>query len=184
MASVLEQLLARHRKAIQEREAETFRALLLAYQSAQREIDGQIAALVRQMVAARERGETISPAWLYRQRRLAALLDQVKTQIDRFSGAAAARVAQEQRGAVELAAQQAGEQWRLLTGRGAGELGASLPTRAVEHAVGFMGNGSPVAEWMAQNLAPVAVEKLKSELIKGVALGTPFKTRYDLLPIL
>ena len=174
MPSAIEQQLARHRRRIIEREEQAFRELLMAYEVIESDLRREYRELQRRMIAARDAGEEISEAWLYRERRLAALIDQVKQQIERFGRTAAAITTREQRAAITLAAEQSREVLRILGGPA--DLGFTLPTRVVEDAVGMMGNGSPILEYYREQLAPKVAEMIRIEVIKAAAAGTDFRT--------
>lgn len=132
--------------------------------------------LQRQMREARAAGREISQAWLYREARLGALLDQVKREIERFGQTAAAITTREQRAAIRIAGEQTRDVVRLMAGTDAAGLGFTLPTRVVEDAVGMMGDGSPIIEYYRQTLAPQVAEAIRTEVIKAVAAGTDFRT--------
>lgn len=177
--SVLDDLLKKHRKAIIDREAKTFRELVDAYEQVRLELRRQILILKKKIEDATATGEEISPSWFLRERRLAQLIDQVKTQIDRFGQIATAVTSREQEAAVQLAVQQTHQTLVLIAGPNSPastQLGALLPPRVVENAVGMMGNGSPILEYYAKNLAPKVVEMIRSQVIEAAASGTDFRT--------
>lgn len=174
MPSALETQLARHRRRIIEREEQAFRELLTAYEVIESDLRREYRELQRRIIAARDAGEEISESWFYRERRLAALLDQVKQQIERFGRTAAAITTREQRAAITIAAEQSREIMRILGSPA--ELGLTLPTRVVEDAVGMLGNGSPILEYYREQLAPKVAEMIRIEVIKAAAAGTDFRT--------
>lgn len=175
--SVLDDHLKKHRKRIIDREEQTFRELLAAYDDVQRELRRQILILQNKIDAAVEAGETINPSWFAREQRLEALLDQVKKQIERFGGTAAGITAREQRAAIDIAVSQARETVDLIAGAGASfRLGGQINPRVVENAVGMMGDGSPIVEYYKTKLAPAVVEAIRSEVVKAAAMGTDFRT--------
>lgn len=171
--SVLDDTLKRHRRRIIEREEQTFRELLQAYGLIEQELRQSLRELESKISDALAAGEAISPSWFARERRLQTLIDQVKSQIERFGGTAAQITEREQRAALTIAADQASETVRLIAGE-------SIPTLfnplVVEDAVGMMGDGSPILEYYAQNLAPKVAEMIRVEVIKAAATGTDFKT--------
>lgn len=175
MPSVLDETLKKHRRRLIEREEAAFRELADAYKVIEDDLARQVRELQRRVAAAREAGEEISPAWFSRERRLRTLLDQVNQQIVRFGQTAAAITAREQRAAISIAAEQTAEIFRIRNAD-AGGLGATLPTRVVEDAVGMMGDGSPILEYYRENLAPKVAEMIRVEVIKAAALGTDFRT--------
>lgn len=176
--SVLDDLLKKHRKRIVDREAQAFRELLDAYERVRRELRRQILALQKKVKDAKAAGEEISPAWFLQQNRLNQLTDQVKMQIERFGGTAARITTREQRAAVEIALSQAKETIAVVSGQSsvAGGIGSMINPRVIENAVGMMGDGSPILEYYAKNLAPRVVEMIRSEVIQAAAIGTDFRT--------
>ncbi|MCC6328980.1 MAG: hypothetical protein IT174_10720 [Acidobacteria bacterium] len=177
--SALEDLLKKHRQRIATREAAAFREMLAAYEPIERELQSSYRDLQKKIKAAQAAGETISPSWFYRERRLKLLLEQVREQIERFGRNAAPIVEREQREAIRIAIEQERETVRLVAGPANSSLrdiGSQLSHRVVENAVGMMGDGSPILSYYAENLAPAVAEKLKSEVIKAAAMGTDFST--------
>lgn len=176
MPSALEQQLQRHRSRLIEHEEAAFRELLEAYEVIERDLAREYRKLQRQIAEAQAAGETISEAWLYRQRRLASLLDQVKQQVERFGQTAAAITTREQRAAIRIAAEQTNDLFRVITGAATLDLGSTLPTRVIEDAVGMMGDGSPILNYYREKLAPKVAEMIRTEVIKAAATGTDFRT--------
>lgn len=176
--SALDEHLKKHRQKIIDREEKTFRELLSAYAEIEKELKKTFDELQEKIEEARENGEIISPSWFFREQRLTNLLAQVRQQIVRFGGKAAKIVEREQRAAIDIAVSQAQETYELLIKNAADarNLGSMLNPRAVETAVGVMGDGSPILTYFEKQLAPQIADKIKSEVIKAAALGTDFKT--------
>ncbi len=175
--SALDEHLKKHRKKIIEREEETFRSMLLAYAELEKEWRKSFEKLQKQIEAAQEKGEKISPSWFYREKRLKNLLADVNEQIVRFGGKAAKIIEREQREAVKIAIFQAQENYKFQISDLAEENFASgLNARAVETAVGTIGDGSPLLSYFEETLAPAVAERIKSEVIKAAAIGTDYKT--------
>lgn len=175
--SVLDDTLKKHRRRIIDREEQAFRELLDAYSGVERGLKRAYLDLQKKILAAQSAGETISPSWLYREQRLKSLIDQVKTEIERFGGTAAAITAREQQAAIGIAVEQTRETFRVIMSGGGGDgIGTLLPTRAVETAVGMMGDGTPILEYYRQNLAPKVAKLIRSEVIIAAATGTDFNT--------
>lgn len=171
----IERVVARHRAQINAREAAAFEEMVTAYNVIEEELRVEIRRLQRKIEKARREGEEISERWLGRERRLATLIDQVKLQIERFGGTATAVTRREQLAAIRLAAEHDAEIFQVLTGSDSRALGALLPTRAVEDAVGFLGDGTPILEYYREQLAPKVAEAIRIEVIKAVAKGTDFR---------
>lgn len=177
--SALDEHLKRHRRKIIDREEKTFREMLTAYDDIERELKKSFDELQKKIEEAQAAGETISPSWFYRERRLKNLLTEVEKQIARFGGAATRIVEREQRAAIKIAVSQAQDNFDFQidgTGFEARDLGLTLNYKSVETAVGLMGDGSPLASYFEQQLAPLVAERIKSEVIKASAIGTDFKT--------
>ncbi len=180
--SVLDKYLARHRQLIIDREKETFRRLLSSYEIVERDLHRAYLDIQQKILAAHTAGEEISSSWLYRERRLQLLTDQVKNQISRFGMQAAPVIESEQRAGIKIAIAQAQETYDLILDMGkaggqyARNLGTTLPTRVIENAVGMIGDGSPLLEYFTDQLAPKVAEKIKDEVIKATATGTNFNT--------
>jgi SPP1 gp7 family putative phage head morphogenesis protein len=176
--SVLDDLLKKHRKRIIDREEAAFRELLAAYEDVRRELGRQVLILQQKIKTAQAAGEVINQSWFLRERRLQQLIDQVKIQIERFGGKAAAITSREQRQAITIAIEQARDGIALAVGgqQSAVSVGSLLNPRTVENAVGMMGNGSPIVTYYRTKLAPAVVEAIRAEVIKAAATGTDFRT--------
>lgn len=175
--SAIDDTLKNHRRRLIEREEAAFRELLEAYDLIEAELRREIRALQRKIREAKANGEEINESWLYRERRLRSLVDQVKQQIARFGGTATRITEREQRAAVSIAAEQTRDVFRVIAGDAAPDnIGFLLPNRVVEDAVGMMGNGSPIIEYYTEQLAPKVAEMIRTEVVKAVALGTDFNT--------
>lgn len=173
--SDLDELLKKHRRQLIAREEQTFREMLAAYEEVQRELKLSIRELVKKIKEAKAEGKVISPSWLYRQRRLRALLDQVEEQIVRFGKKVSPVIAREQRAAIRLGIQQTKELYTVTLGPAhAHEVGMLMNPAAVETAVGLMADGSPLLSYFEEQLAPAIVKKIRAEVVKAAALGTDF----------
>jgi SPP1 gp7 family putative phage head morphogenesis protein len=173
--SALDDHLKRHRRRIIEREERTFREILAAYDEIERELRRAYRDLQKKILEAKAAGDEISPSWLYRERRLRQLLEQVEEQVARFGGRISPIIIREQRAAIGLAVDQVNGTVRIVAGDTSG-IGTLLNPRGVEDAVGMVGRGSPLNQYFAETLAPAVAEKIKAEVIKAVALGTDFNT--------
>jgi len=173
--SALDDHLKKHRQKIINREENTFREMLSAYQEIENELADSYDDLQQKIKDAQAKGEEISPSWFYREKRLKRLLAQVTEQISRFGSKAAKIIKREQRAAIDIAISQAAETYNLLVETDDDAPGfVSMNPRTVETAVGMMGDGSPILEYFQQQLAPMVAERIKSEVIKAAAIGTDF----------
>lgn len=175
MASELDNTLRKHRRRLIEREEAVFNEMLAAYEDVRRELERQIRAIERRIREARAAGEEISPSWFYRERRLRTLVDQVNAEVIRFGGTVARLTTAEQRAAINIAMSNTAEILRITAPKFS-DVGAMLPTRAIENAVGIMGDGSPVLDYWIENVAPDVARALRTELLKAAATGTDLRT--------
>lgn len=174
--STIDELLRKHRKRIIDREAATFRELLSVYRELQRDLKLQFQDIQKMITDARNAGEEISPSWFRRSRRLQDMLSQVQEQIVRFGGRVTNVVSREQTAAISIATEHTRDAVKAIVGGNPIEVGSLLPTRAIEHAVGMMGDGSPMITYFAKTFAPNVADVLGKEILKAVALGTDFNT--------
>lgn len=161
----------RFREALLRRDRTAARALIRAYGVAEARILAALDSLLAKMAAAESEGRVVNPAWLLQQERYQALLDQVRLEIAHFAATANRTIAAAQR---EAARSGAADTLALLE-QGAQEaaIAASfnrLPSGAVEAAVGFLQQGSPLAALLRQ-LPGDAARRVGDALIEGVALG-------------
>lgn len=180
--SALDEHLKKHRQKIIDREEKTFREMLSAYAEIEKELKKSFDELQKKIEEAQANGETISPSWFFREKRLKNLLAQTSEQIIKFGGTATRIVEREQRAAIQIAVSQAREIFDFQiadnpdTADLAENFAGSFNPRTVENAVGLMGDGSPLASYFEEQLAPLVAERIKSEVIKASAVGTDFKT--------
>lgn len=180
--SALDDHLKKHRQKIIDREEKTFREMLSAYSEIEKELKKSFDELQKKIEEAPANGETISPSWFFQEKRLKNLLAQVSEQIIKFGGTATRIVEREQRAAIQIAVSQAREtfNFQIADSPDAADLAqnfaGSFNPRTVENAVGLMGDGSPLASYFEEHLAPLVAERIKSEVIKASATGADFKT--------
>lgn len=180
--SALDEHLKKHRQKIIDREEKTFREMLSAYAEIEKELKNSFDELQKKIEAAQANGETISPLWFFQEKRLKNLLAQVSENIIKFGGTATRIVEREQRAAIQIAVSQAREtfNFQIADNPDAADLAQSFAgsfnPRTVENAVGLMGDGSPLASYFEEQLAPLVAERIKTEVIKAAAIGTDFKT--------
>ena len=173
--SALDDLLKKHRQRVLAGDRQAFDELLAAYESVRDDLRRQLRQIARRMKAARDRGEVLSPSWLYKERRLNELVDQVNDEILRFGRVLADVTTRHQRSAITIARDQTREIFQLTT-EPIPNVGSMLPTRAVETVVGLMGDGSPIYAYWAENVAPSVAEALKKELLRAVSTGADFRS--------
>jgi len=193
--SALDDLLREHRRKLIEREEATFREMLAVYSDLQRELRSQYNEIQKVITDAAASGVEISPAWAMRSRRIKQLLAQVQEQVVRFGGRVTGVVSREQEAAIRIAVSQTSEVIRVIVSfvtrlgeklgivrkpsavtSAAPPIGSTLNVRAIESAVGMMGNGSPMTAYFEKTFAPAVAERLRAEVIRAVATGTDFNT--------
>lgn len=174
--SPIQEHLKRHRRQIIEREEAVIRELLTEYDQLEKELTNAYRGLAKKIAVAQAAGETISPSWFYRERRLKLLLEQVQQEVVRFGGRVTPIVIREKRAAIKIAVDQTNEIVRLISAGEMPDIGTLFNSRAVENAVGMMGDGSPIMSYYEEQLAPAVAERIKREVIKAAAVGTDFAT--------
>ncbi len=154
-----------------QRDAATARELSRLYVGSARRIRQQILQLGQRIERAREAGESVSPSWLYQQRRLASLLRQVQNEIIRFAGSANSTIESMQREAAAMGLTHA-ESLFTIGNPGTTLSGgfARLSARAATDLAGFAADGSPLSDLLAR-LAPGAADAVKQALFSGIVRG-------------
>jgi SPP1 gp7 family putative phage head morphogenesis protein len=164
----IDDLLAKHRKKIIDREEKTFREILAAYI----EIEKEIQAKWKQLAATWDGDGPPPIAWYFERQRLANLLESLKKEIVRFGGKINPVIEREQKKAIDIAISNSKELFDLA--KQPFTIAGDFSRRALENAVGLLGDGSPLLDYYREQLAPAVAEKIRSEIIKATALGTPF----------
>ena len=104
--------------------------------------------------------------------RASKLLEQIQTEVKVFSQKMAPEVARQQREALQMGSSHA-HRLVMASGQEAG-LTAEFDyasTAATEVMVGTMANGTPIADFMSQNLGRDVFERMRSQLLTGIATG-------------
>ena len=151
--------------ALSRASSEMVRVYGRAYVALREDLD----ALMGRMHQAQSDG-TFSPSWLYQERRMESLLDQVRQQIGLFSQFAGAHITAEQVRAAQLGQSQARQLVLASLGAPPGGSLALLHTAAVEDLAGFLSDGSPLAA-LLDTLAGQAAENVKDAHTSGIAAG-------------
>jgi len=138
-----------------------------------RRIKEQADDLLRMIREARDAGEEVSPAWLFRYRRLEELQEQVEAELRNFVGFAESQIL-EQQGEAVRAAQEHSEKLvledLLAPPEGVRVHWNRLPIEATQDLVGFLHDGSPLRA-LLDELPGQAGQAVADELVQGVALG-------------
>lgn len=146
-------------------EEEARRQVLQSYQWAYQSINGQVEQLIRWLI---EQGSPVTDAQLARLDRWQALTEQISNQLTRFGGDVQRIIAAAQRLQLGAARSQALE--ILRAARPLAQSFNALPSGALEQLVGFLQDGTPIAESLAKTF-PGVVERVKQELVGGLASG-------------
>lgn len=159
------EIVADYRRRLLEQDADALERIIGAYQDVWGGISTELDALLQMIAEARERGETVSEAWLKRRDRMTALLEQCQEQLDRFASVVESEVTQTQRGAIT-----AGQDSARAALSGIGIDWNRMNTGAVENIVGALGDGSPLAERLAR-FAPETAAALRQSILRGISTG-------------
>lgn len=161
------QVVERHRRELLRMERQAASEMVRVYGASWARISDSLGNLIRQIDDLRREGEDVAVSWLFQQRRLAALQEQVEAELARFSEYADPQIRNSQWQAVNSAERHIREQldtYRVDYGF------MRLPTEAVEDLVGFLGNGSPLRS-LLDEMGPTVSAGFRQALIDGVALG-------------
>jgi SPP1 gp7 family putative phage head morphogenesis protein len=170
MSSALDDHIRKHRERIAAGEEAARREIIAEYEKVRRKLQSEVRRLAAEIDAARASGKKISPAWLYRERRLKSLIDQINAELRRFGRIASAAIERAQREAVNLAVTETNRVIAII-GNDLPTVGAALPSRAIENVIGSLSDGSPLLNYFEEELAPTVSAKLRDTLIDGVARG-------------
>jgi len=163
-------------------EHEQMTEMALRWRSVENALDADIQLLAREMAEAREAGETVSPAKVYRLRRYQSLKAQTADEFQRYASYATDTITHQQDRLVEQGLDHAVQATQLSYWPGVAAQFDRLPIDAVQHMVGIAGDGKPVGDllrqWMLKDeKAPAGWHQLTDALVQGTARGwNPRKT--------
>jgi Phage Mu protein F like protein len=167
----------RQRAALLRGDRAVSRTVLAAYYKAWQSINARLAVLGRQLTDARDRGEAPSVGWLAEQGRLQGLKAHVEAEVAAVAARLGPLLTGEQARWAAQAQTDTAEQVAAARSSGGGrdtaEAGttfARLNPVAVVNVIGYLSNGSPLADLLAQ-LGPDAAERVGEALTQGVLLG-------------
>lgn len=166
------QIAEKFRAAIARKEGKAAVAMVREYGKVFEALQKKLALMRERILAAGDKGEEISPAWLFRQERYHTLLAEVAVEMRRFAIYASDSISDLQREAVKTALDSAEAQFE---GRGMAATWSRLPAAEVEQQVGFVSAG-PLKQLLDQ-IGPDARERVSALLVEAVSLGyNPRKT--------
>lgn len=154
-------------------EADAAARLVTAYGRAWDAISRDLAALTQAIEAAQARGETVNAAWLARQSRYRALMDQVEAQINGLAQQAGPLVRAQQAAAIAAAASHAEALARAALGPpppGVSVAWDQVPVEATRELIGALGDGRPLGELLSMfgpEARAAADEALATALLRG-----------------
>lgn len=136
-------------------------------------LESDLDDLLRRIEVEREAGRDITRAWLARQERLQALVDQVEREVAIVAANMEASITTGQRNLVLMG--QSHAQQLMLAGLGPAPAGVTmtfnrLNARAVEQMAGFLANGSPLRDLLGE-LGPDASQAVREALLRGIGTG-------------
>lgn len=169
MRSYLDEVLANFRQRLIQRDERSIKEVLQAYRLIEDELKKHLRVLLTEIDDSIKRGET-NIVKILRIKRIKKLLDELNTVIESFGEPVEKIVIREQIAAI---AEAITETQALGKIQGT-NINARLPKRAIENAVGMMGDGSPVLDYFKTTITPEVAETLRKELIKAAALGTNY----------
>jgi SPP1 gp7 family putative phage head morphogenesis protein len=161
------------RRALLRRERAAAVELVQAYGAAYERLSAQLDKLLKKIEAAKAVGETVDQAWLLREQRYFALINQVLREIGKFADITGAIITDQQRQAVNQA--MADSQRLLIVAAEtspetvSGEFNR-INKSAVENMVGFLSDGSPPNSRLNRQ-GPFAASVFREELTDGVIQG-------------
>lgn len=160
------------RAALLRQDADAAKALVRSYGLAYAKISQSLASLLTRIEAARARKEPVDQAWLLREERYVALLEQIRAEMNRFAKFANKEITTAQQTAIQLSQQAFASQMSLF---GVDNFNR-LSTNAIEAMVGMAGDGSPLAD-LLRPLGQSANRQVRDALVNGIAVGqSPRKT--------
>lgn len=164
------------RAALLRQDASAAQSLVRSYGLAYAKITKSLAQLLIKIETARARKEPIDRAWLLREERYNALLEQIQAEMNRFAKFANKEITSGQKAAIHLSEKAFSAQMTTLGLQNFNR----LSTNAVETMVGMAGDGSPLAD-LLRPLGQQASQSVRDALVNGVAIGqSPRKTASEI----
>lgn len=162
--------------ALLKRERAASSRLVRAYGQSWQRLAKLLLQVTDKIGEAQARGIDISPAWLYQQERYARLMTELEREIRRFAATAERAVIQEQKAAIQAALRDSKALVKAIATPEISASFVSLNAAAVESAVGFLADGSPLSR-LLDELPRETGRRVREALTEAVALGyNPRKT--------
>ena len=163
----------KQRAALLKRDDIERRTLAQHWLATQHDLSSQLDQITKQVNDAKAKGTKISEAWLYKQTRLATLLQSVEQHVSDFADFTDDFLTDEQKWAVVRGANQARQLIKLAQGTPQGLIPPSFTkvhVGAVDDLIGKLQDGSPLKS-LLHTLAPQAVQSVSQKLISGLVQG-------------
>ncbi len=170
MASVYE-ISQAFRSALLQRDRQAAARLISAYGVSFARLNDSLDKLTKQIDAARNRGETITEGWLYRQARFRELIDQAGREMLALGKFSDGLISDQQQIEIERGLRDSAN----LMEAAADEIGISpsfsrVPKGAVESLLGHLGDGSPL-RGVLNRYGAAGAARIEQELIAGLVAG-------------
>jgi SPP1 gp7 family putative phage head morphogenesis protein len=163
----------RRRLLRQERTAAS--EMVRAYGTIWRDVNRRINDLTREYYQAVQTGQATNTSWLYQFERLQTLRAQVEAQLAEYARYAATTIQAQQWEALQAGTEHGYELMAAASSRTAAAQGVDtvfnrLPANAIDYAVGFQQDGSPLVD-VLNRYGQDAAKGMGNALVQGLALG-------------
>lgn len=137
-------------------------------------IRADIDALTAKIAAAKAQGTPMSAAWGYQADRLKQVLATTKTEMAKYAQFATGVTTAQQQAAIAAALKHAEKLGKAAVAEALPGLTASFAQvnpKVLEAGVGFLSDGTPLADLLTTTMPAQAAENVRSALIQGLATG-------------
>ncbi len=159
-----------YRRRLLAADREVARELVRVYADLESAIRDELAELTRAISRARASGVTVNQSWLFQEQRYRSMLQQTADLYAQASRTASGVVANHQASATQLGTEAAEALVRSLAPPQIPLSWSRIPSGALEAAVGFASDGSPLSRLFDQ-LGPEASQNIRRSLLNGIGLG-------------
>lgn len=143
--------------------------MLAAWSQAHRASRAGLQGVLDKIKAAQEAGQPISPAWLYQETRLRAVLETTQAEMDKYAAQAIQSTTDAQRAAQAASMRQSGELLKDAAPVLSGGFIQPNPDN-LRHLAGFLSDGTPLASLLG-GLGAETADQVRHALVTGTALG-------------
>lgn len=168
----LDEVMERHRLRLRKGEAATLKRLEKAWKIAQAAIEGDLAEILGEIATAEAQGLSLGYGWVDQKESYQGLLRTIDREVERWGGAVAEETREGQGRAVKEAASDghAQEKAALREAEVVGNLQRLNPA-VMEHLVGFLGDGSPIAD-LFEGIGKGMSERARTIFAEEMGRGT------------